>query len=116
MALLSSQCSNSRRSLKVVSLWVVSVGLSGKSAWTVDGAALGSQVVVSLPLTKACSVTALPLTGTVVQVSTEAQLQSAMHNLQPGTTILIANGTYILSNTLNVNNVNDATIRGASGC
>jgi hypothetical protein len=39
-----------------------------------------------------------------------------MNSLQPGMTILIANGTYTLSNTLYVNNVNDVTIRGASSC
>jgi hypothetical protein len=102
--------------LKVVSLWAVSIGTWGQPAWAADGAVLATQATTALPLTRACSAPPLPLTGTVVQVSTEAQLQSAISNLQPGMTILIANGTYTLSNTLHVNNVNDVTIRGASRC
>jgi hypothetical protein len=59
----------------------------------------------------------LPLTGTrVVPVATEAQLQRSMSNLRDGDTILLANGTYNLTNTLHVANVNHVTIRGAAGC
>src|SRR5574341_328247 len=59
----------------------------------------------------------LPVTGTrTVTVATEAQLQSAMSNLRDGDTILLANGTYNLTNTLYVANVNNVTIRSASGC
>jgi len=58
----------------------------------------------------------LPITGTrVVNVSTETQLQTAMGNLQPGDTILLANGTYNLSSTLYINGKNDVTIRGTNG-
>lgn len=58
----------------------------------------------------------LPITGTrIVNVSTEAQLQSAMNNLQTGDTILIANGTYSLSRSLYINGKHNVTIRGHSG-
>jgi Right handed beta helix region len=102
----------SRRSLKPVLRWIVGVALFGEIACSAPRTALAAQP----PLTKACNAPALPATGSVVQVSTEAQLQTAMKSLQTGMTILIANGTYNLSNTLYVNNVNNVTIRGASGC
>jgi len=58
----------------------------------------------------------LPITGTrIVNVSTESQLQTAMGNLQPGDTILLANGTYNLTSTLYINGKNDVTIRGTNG-
>jgi hypothetical protein len=63
------------------------------------------------------SAPSLPITGTrVVHVATEAQLQNAMSNLRDGDTILLENGTYNLTTTLHVANVNNVTIRGASGC
>jgi hypothetical protein len=65
----------------------------------------------------ACNAPTLPITGVrIVNVSTEGQLQTAMGNLQAGDTIIIADGTYDLSSTLYVNNKNDVTIRGNSGC
>src|SRR6266705_2992183 len=58
----------------------------------------------------------LPVTGTrIVNVSTEAQLQSAMGNLQNGDTILLANGTYNLTSSLYINGRNNVTIRGTAG-
>lgn len=58
----------------------------------------------------------LPVTGTrVVNVSTEAELQSAMNNLQSGDTILLANGTYNLTRTLYINGRHNVTLRGLSG-
>jgi hypothetical protein len=58
----------------------------------------------------------LPITGTrIVNVSTEPQLQTAMGNLQPGDTILLANGTYNLTSTLYINGKNNVTIRGTNG-
>jgi hypothetical protein len=58
----------------------------------------------------------LPITGArIVQVATEAQLQTAMGNLQSGDTILLADGTYSLTSTLYVNGRNNVTIRGAAG-
>src|SRR5262249_38879841 len=46
----------------------------------------------------------------------EAQLQTAMSNLQAGDTIVLANGTYNLTNTLYINGKANVTLRGASGC
>jgi len=58
----------------------------------------------------------LPITGArIVNVSTEAQLQAAMGNLQSGDTILLADGSYYLTGTLYVNARNNVTIRGAAG-
>ena len=58
----------------------------------------------------------LPTTGTrIVNVATEAQLQSAMGNLQNGDTILLSNGTYNLTSSLYINGRNNITIRGTSG-
>jgi hypothetical protein len=57
----------------------------------------------------------LPLNGTVVTVSTEAQLQAAVQNLASNTTILIAPGTYHLSSTLWINGaLINVAIRGDS--
>jgi hypothetical protein len=94
----------------------LSLCLWGNLACTIIGAALAAEAAFTRPLTRACAAPALPLTGAEVRVSTDAQLQHAVKNLRPGMTILIENGTYNLSNTLQVNNVNDVTIRGAEGC
>ncbi len=57
-----------------------------------------------------------PPTGTVIQVSTVAELQSAVSNLTSNSTILIVDGVYDLSNTLIIDGgVTDVTLRGASG-
>jgi hypothetical protein len=45
----------------------------------------------------------------IVHVSTTAQLQTAMGNLQAGDTIILANGTYNLSSTLYVNGRDNVT-------
>ena len=69
------------------------------------------------PAGTACNVSALPITGTrIVNVNTESALQSAVANAQAGDTIVIANGTYNLTNTLYLNGRNNVTIRGTSGC
>ncbi len=53
---------------------------------------------------------------TVVNVSTEAQLQTAMSSLASGRTIVLAPGTYRLSNTLWFNGAySNIVIRGSSG-
>lgn len=51
--------------------------------------------------------------GTIVNVSTAQQLQSAVSGAGAGTTILLAPGTYAIGSTLNVFN-DDITIRGDS--
>jgi hypothetical protein len=59
----------------------------------------------------------LAMAGTrIVNVSTVAQLQTAMGNLQAGDTIVLANGTYNLTSTLYVNGRDNVTIRGNAGC
>jgi hypothetical protein len=50
--------------------------------------------------------------GTVVRVETERALQAAVASLAPGTTVLIAPGTYRLTRTLYVRGVRDVAIRG----
>jgi regulation of enolase protein 1 (concanavalin A-like superfamily) len=60
--------------------------------------------------------TAPPLpapSGTVLNVSTESQLQNAVNTAPPGATIVIAPGTYTLSSTLYLD-VDDLTLRGAT--
>lgn len=65
----------------------------------------------------ACNAPTLPITGArIVNVSSEAQLQTAMTNLLAGDTIVLANGTYTLTKTLFVNNKANVTLRGGSGC
>ncbi|HEY7313483.1 MAG TPA: Ig-like domain-containing protein, partial [Gemmataceae bacterium] len=55
-------------------------------------------------------------TGTVINVSTVSQLQSAVANLKSGQTILIAPGTYKLTGTLYVpQGLTNISIRGATG-
>ena len=55
-------------------------------------------------------------TGTVVNVSTEPQLQAAMAALISNMTIVIAPGTYVLTRTLSIHGAfNNVGIRGATG-
>jgi hypothetical protein len=56
-----------------------------------------------------------PPSGNIVNVATVAALQSAVDNLTSNTTILIADGTYDLTNLLNIRGVNNVTLRSASG-
>jgi hypothetical protein len=76
----------SRRKLKPMCFWLVGVAFFGDIAGSGPRFALTAQA----PLTKACNAPTLPVTGSAVQVSNEAELQAAMNNLQPGMTILIA--------------------------
>src|SRR4051812_31089361 len=56
-----------------------------------------------------------PVSGTVVDVSTEAQLQAAFHSLASNQTVRIAPGTYRLSNTLYINGTySNLVVRGAT--
>jgi hypothetical protein len=102
----------SRGKPKPILRWLLGTVLFGEIVCSAPRILSAAQIAA----TKACNAPTLPLTGSVVQVSTEAQLQAAISNLQPGTTILIANGIYNLSSTLYISNVNNVTIRGASGC
>jgi hypothetical protein len=70
------------------------------------------------PALAARSDTAPPLPapgGTVVNVSTEAQLQQAVGTLRPNTTIVLAPGTYTLTSTIWINGTfSSIGIRGAT--
>src|SRR6185503_3457826 len=58
----------------------------------------------------------LPMTGArIVNVATEQQLQTAMGNLQNGDTLLLSDGTYILTTSLYINGRHSVTIRGNAG-
>jgi hypothetical protein len=98
--------------LNTIYLWLQRMAVLGTLSCISSGATSAGHTAVK----KACNAPVLPLTGTAIHVSTEGQLQAAMRNLRSGMTILIASGTYNLSNTLHVNNVNNVTIRGAAGC
>src|SRR5438094_10034184 len=57
-----------------------------------------------------------PASGTVVNVSTEGQLQAAVASISSNRTIVVAPGTYILSNALYINGTfTNVGIRGAAG-
>lgn len=56
-----------------------------------------------------------PPVGTVVNVDTVPELQSAVANLTSNTTILIADGVYTLTAMLNIDGVNNVALRSASG-
>jgi hypothetical protein len=74
------------------------------------------MVIVPLFAASPGNAPALPLIGArIVNISTEAQLQSAMGNLRSGDTLLLATGIYNLSSSLFINGKNDITIRGAAG-
>src|SRR3989442_12105778 len=56
-----------------------------------------------------------PPTGTIVNVSTEAQLQTAVQQLTSNSTIVLAPGTYQLTNTLYINGTyTNVAIRGGT--
>ncbi|MDJ0924822.1 MAG: S-layer homology domain-containing protein [Acidimicrobiia bacterium] len=82
---------------------VIAAVLSGTAAPTGAGAA-----------TAACGPLPEP-SGPTVEVETTAELQAAVNALTSGTTILIADGIYALTNTLNIRGVENVVIRSASG-
>src|SRR5215471_14967368 len=55
-----------------------------------------------------------PPTGTVINVSTEVELQDAVGSAEPQTTILIAPGIYNLTGPLYLNGRSDVILRGAT--
>ena len=78
--------------------------------------AAATSVVTSTSLRSSSYASAPPLpapTGAVMNVSTETQLQTAVSTAPPGTTIVIAPGTYHLTSTLYLD-VDDLTLRGAT--
>jgi hypothetical protein len=102
--------------------WIISIAvLMTISALNIPTAqiieAKGTQLRTNETIQTSSLCQPLPLpTGTIVQVSTVGELQSAVANLTSNTTILIADGTYDLSNSLIIDGgVPDVTIRGESG-
>ena len=78
--------------------------------------ATAAAIVTSTSLQSSSSASVPPLparTGPVMSVSTETQLQNAVSAAPPGTTIVIAPGTYNLTSTLYLD-VDDLTLRGAT--
>ena len=73
-----------------------------------------SESVTTPPLVKEAPPLPAP-TDDVVRVSTVSQLQAAVRDAQPNSTILIEPGTYHLSATLFLRGVDDVSIRGATG-
>ena len=77
-------------------------------AFVSEGLAQFSPIRVAPPLP--------PPSGPVVNVSTVAALESAVNTLTSGTTILVAPGTYQLTQTLRIRNgVVNVALRGATG-
>ena len=73
-----------------------------------------AAIAESAPARSAAALPAPP--GSVVNVSTEAQLQNAVAQLQSNTTILVAPGIYTLTRTLYINGtLTNVARRGSSG-
>ena len=97
------------RDWRGLGLWIGALWLSlCVGPQLASGQSLGSPCLAAPTLTMA---------GTrIVPVSSVAELQSAMGNLQAGDTIVLANGIYHLTSTLYVNGRDNVTIRGQEGC
>jgi len=90
------------------------------STWTMRAALVAVSVLVisKVPADARPARPAPPLgppSGTIVNVATEAQLQAAVSHLASNTTVVIAPGTYLLSQTLYINGTfTDVTVRGGT--
>ena len=90
------------------------VGSTAPAVLWVLGTWLAGSVAVAGPATPAPPLPAP--TGTIVNVSTVAQLQNAVAAIASNTTIVVARGTYALSSTLYINGTfTNVGIRGATG-
>lgn len=93
--------------------------MTGKLSRTLAALSTITVMFVASPVTSATAAAAcapLPASsGPTVSVNTTAELQAAVDNIASGTTILIADGNYDLTNTLNIRGVTDVSIRSASG-
>jgi hypothetical protein len=93
---------------------------AGLLAWllfySLAGAAPPAEFLSDLPQVASREVPLLPLPegGRRVHVSTAEELAAAVDNARHGDAILLANGVYRLGRFLNLDNVKDVTIRGAS--
>jgi len=88
------------------------VSRSGLLLWLIAASIARSSAVDARPARPAPPLAAPA--GAIVNVSTEAQLQSAVRTLASNTTIVIAPGTYVLTRTLYVKGVTNVGIRGAT--
>src|SRR4051794_10930233 len=71
--------------------------------------------LVAVAMLATLSITFTVAAGSTVNVSTEPQLQAAIQQLTSNTTIVIAPGTYVLTNTLYINGTfSNVTITGSS--
>jgi len=85
------------------SLWLPVIGLIAAATGVLSAASPGDAPP-------------LPITGTrIVNIATEPQLQAAMGDLRNGDTLLLADGTYPLTQSLYVNGRHNVTIRGTAG-
>lgn len=95
---------------RLLNLWLMTA-ITGLAVATPSRAGLEA---VNFPEAGLCPPLSPP-SGTIVNVTTVAELQAAVNNLTSNTTLLIADGTYDLTNVLNIRNVNNVTLRSASG-
>jgi hypothetical protein len=109
-------------SVKPFSSWVSRIGYSGRMLFTYPQTARKETLTVILSVflvfqAEASNCLHAPIlaapTGQVVGVSDVAGLQQAISDLQPGTTVLIEPGDYVLNSTLYIQQ-DDITIRGNS--
>ena len=94
-----------RKSFRKFVLAIVVLVTAGGIAGVIAPLAAGGSVCPPLA----------PPGGTIIKVATVAQLQHAVSNASPGTTILVAEGTYNLNDISLVFNVPDVTLRSANG-
>jgi hypothetical protein len=94
-----------RKSFRGFILAIVVLVMASGITGVVASLAAGNSVCPQLP----------PPSETIIKVDTVEQLQHAVRNAIPGTTILVADGTYNLDGICLVFNVPDVTLRSASG-
>jgi hypothetical protein len=85
---------------------------TGDEGWPQPG---DTQTILGSPRSAATCQPLPPPSGTVIPVDTVPELQDAVANLASNTTILVADGSYDLINTLNFRHVNNVALRSASG-
>jgi hypothetical protein len=106
------------KKMKLLKRYLLSAVFLFTLVFTVGGVTAASKTTSGLGAFTAqgiCDPLPAP-TDEIVNVSNVSELQHAVANLESNTTILIADGTYDLTNTLVIDGgVSDVSIRGASG-
>src|SRR5262245_51107945 len=82
---------------------------------TIALATCGAAVRPAMALPASAAPPLPPPSGPVVNVSSVPALQQAVRSMQSNTTIVIAPGTYTLTNTLSLANLTNVALRGATG-